>query len=201
MRTTIRVSALLLMVLAASCSRPAGPDAAELLAAYEAALARTEPLAARFEPDSPAERAALEGLRDYFSLMDASSVRAKTRAVYAANGWLFDNLAVVEGGDSIEAYFLKAATEVDALQVEFLQIARADADYFVRWRMEIQAANLADAPIVSYGMTQFRFDSAGRVLIHRDFWDAATGLYEYLPGVGGWLERLRLTLGELPPDA
>jgi len=32
------------------------------------------------------------------------------------------------------------------------------------------------------------------VLLHRDFWDASTGLYEYLPWVGALLERLRAAL-------
>jgi hypothetical protein len=47
------------------------------------------------------------------------------------------------------------------------------------------------APLVSYGVSQFRFDQEGKVLLHRDFWDAGTGLYEYLPGIGGLVARAR----------
>jgi hypothetical protein len=45
--------------------------------------------------------------------------------------------------------------------------------------------------MVSYGVTHFRFDEAGRVLLHKDFWDAGTGLHEYVPGVGALVRRVR----------
>jgi hypothetical protein len=44
---------------------------------------------------------------------------------------------------------------------------------------------------VTYGVTQFRFDSQGRVLIHKDFWDAGSGLYEQLPALGRVIGRIR----------
>jgi hypothetical protein len=46
-------------------------------------------------------------------------------------------------------------------------------------------------PVLSYGVTQFRFDKEGRVLLHKDFWDSGTGLYEQLPVLGGILGRIR----------
>jgi hypothetical protein len=45
--------------------------------------------------------------------------------------------------------------------------------------------------VASYGVTQFRFDADGRVLIHKDFWDAGTALWEQLPGLGGIVRRVR----------
>jgi steroid Delta-isomerase len=42
------------------------------------------------------------------------------------------------------------------------------------------------------GTTHLRFDAQGRVVLHRDYWDAAEELYEKLPVVGGlmrWLKR------------
>jgi hypothetical protein len=50
--------------------------------------------------------------------------------------------------------------------------------------------------VVTYGVTQFRFDAAGRVLIHKDFWDSGTGLHEQLPGVGGIVRRVRGVIEE-----
>ncbi|MEE4184268.1 MAG: nuclear transport factor 2 family protein [Gammaproteobacteria bacterium] len=185
-------------VLLAACSRPAGPAAPELLSAYEAALDSTAASAVAFPPDSDQEKRVLQRLAAYFAPMTAESARAQTVVVYAPNAWLFDNLAVVEGRQNIEDYFVKATTEAESLTVDFQQVARAGSDYFIRWKMSINSPALSAEPIVSYGVTQFRFDADGRVLMHRDFWDAATGLYEYLPGVGGWMERLRNTLGAMP---
>ena len=42
------------------------------------------------------------------------------------------------------------------------------------------------------GASQLVFDAQGRVVLHRDYWDAAEELYEKLPVVGSlmrWLKR------------
>ena len=42
------------------------------------------------------------------------------------------------------------------------------------------------------GTTHLRFDPAGLVLLHRDYWDVAEELYEKIPAVGAfmrWLKR------------
>lgn len=196
----LRLCAVLGMLSAGltACGRSVGPGAPELLRAYDAALERTASSAVAFVPDSEQEARVLQRLAAYFAPLTAESARAQTVVVYAPNAWLFDNLAVVEGRQNIEDYFVKATTEAESLSVDFLQVARADRDYFIRWKMSINSKALSSDPIVSYGITQFRFDADGRVLVHRDFWDAATGLYEYLPGIGGWMERLRNTLGATP---
>jgi hypothetical protein len=65
-------------------------------------------------------------------------------------------------------------------------------DWYVRWRMTVAVDGLnGGAPVVTYGVTQFRFDADGRVLLHKDFWDAGTGLYEHLPVLGGIVARVR----------
>jgi hypothetical protein len=102
----------------------------------------------------------------------------------------------VRGVEAIKSYLLKAAQDVDELRIEFLNIAKADRDYYIRWKMTIRSEALSSGdPLVSYGITQFRFDNQGRVLVHRDFWDASTGLYEHLPVVGGLMQRVRGALG------
>jgi len=188
---------LLLAALLAGCGQLAPQSADELNASYLAALDRhSPPAAAEFTPGDPAEAAALERLRAYFADMSELSVREQTASVYAPDGYLNDNLAFVEGADAIEAYFAHAVAQVSALQVEFLDVARSGPDYYIRWSMTIQAPRLnGGRPMVSHGVTHFRFDGEGRVLVHKDFWDAGTGLYEYLPGVGGLVRRIRGAAG------
>jgi hypothetical protein len=186
-----------LALLLAACAAPA-PPVAELNASYEQALARTAPLAADFEPGSPAEQVAFDRLQDYFTRLDPAAVRAKTAAVYAPEAYLNDTLATVQGADAIEAYFAGTTTRARLLDVRFLDRARTGTDYYVRWQMTVEADGLnGGKPVVTYGVTQFRFDAEGRVLIHKDFWDAGTGLYEQLPGLGGLVRRVR---GSAHPD-
>ena len=185
-------------VLLAGCARTAGPTPAQMNEEYEQVLALTAPpRSVAFAPASPEEQVALARLESYFSAMTPASVRDQTAAVYAPDAWLYDNLAIVSGAEAIEQYFAGSVADTRALSVEFLQVIHDGPDYFVRWRMSVEADALNDGqPMVSYGMTQFRFDGEGRVLVHRDFWDAATGLYEYLPGLGGVLRSVRSRLAD-----
>lgn len=181
--------------LAAACSGSPGLSPDDLNRAYEDALEQTASAADLSPADN---RAALDRLAAFFADMTPATV-ASARDVYAPEAVLYDNLAVVIGAADIEAYFSKAAGEVDGLRVEFQQVTRSGIDYYIRWVMTIESETLSpDKPLVSYGVTHFRFDEQGRVLLHRDFWDAASGLYEHLPGIGGLIQRLRAFLGQMP---
>jgi steroid Delta-isomerase len=192
LRRSIRGALLAAALGLAACAAPSAPDLAALNASYAAALARTAPLAADFPPGSPAERAALDRVQTYFRSVTPASVAAGTAATYAPAAYLNDTVAAVDGALAIERYFAGSARRTQAFGVEFLDTARTGTDYYVRWKMTVVADGLNDgAPVLTYGVTQFRFDSDGRVLIHKDFWDAGTGLYEQLPGIGGIIRRIR----------
>lgn len=180
----------------------AGCDNADILGPegmnerYEALLVATEPpVAANFVPNGVEERTALGNTENYFRDMKIASIETDTALVYAPNGALYDNFGIIEGADAIRDYFKHSLTSADALRVEFLQTSRSGVDYYVRWRMTIVAPALNDGePMVSYGVSQFRFDNQGRILLHRDFWDAGTGFYEFLPGVKRLLRTIRAKL-------
>lgn len=191
-----RLVVTLLVTGLAGCGQLPRQTPAELNESYLRALERTAPLMHAFETGSPGERAALERLAGYFGQLDEEVVRQGTGALYAPQAYLNDNLAAVEGVEAIEAYFLHAAGAVEAMSVEFIDVARSDAEYYIRWRMVITARGLnRGEPVTSLGVTHFRFDDQGRVLLHKDFWDAGTGLYEFLPGAGGLVRRLRGAAG------
>lgn len=184
---------LLAAILSACGSPPAGLP--ELNASYESALTRTAPLAAQPAPGSPEEQEALARLQSYFAAMTPESVRQRTTTVYAPRAYLNDTLVAIEGADRIREYFIHTTERSSQLRVEFLDHARVGPDYYVRWRMTVQAEGLnGGEPVVTYGMTQFRFDREGRVLIHKDFWDPATGFYEQLPVLGSVLRAIRASV-------
>ena len=43
----------------------------------------------------------------------------------------------------------------------------------------------------SVGMTHVRFDSAGKVVLHQDFWDSTGGFFEHVPVLGWMLRRVK----------
>lgn len=186
-----RAAALLPALVLAGCGT-APTSLADLNASYERALERTAPLAVTIVPGSEQEQRAFAGVQRYFAGMTADSVRELTGSVYAPQGYLNDTLVGIDGADRIEAYFAHTIERARLLKVEFLERAPAGTDWYVRWRMTVAADGLnGGKEVVTYGVTQFRFDADGRVLIHKDFWDSGTGLYEQLPVIGGAVRRVR----------
>lgn len=60
---------------------------------------------------------------------------------------------------------------------------------YLRWRCTI--APERGAPTVLEGMSEVRFDAAGRAIEHIDHWDAAEQLYERVPVLGAVLRRIK----------
>lgn len=185
------VATLLPALVLAGCGTAPTP-LADLNASYERALERTAPLAVTLVPGSEQEQQAFAAVQRYFAGMTVASVREQTASVYAPGGYLNDTLVGIEGADRIEAYFSHTMERARLLNVEFLERAPVGTDWYVRWRMTVAADGLnGGEEVVTYGVTQFRFDAVGRVLIHKDFWDSGTGLYEQLPVIGGAVRRVR----------
>jgi len=195
--TRNRVALGLTGILALSIAGCGAPPTAlsELNASYENALTRTAPLAATLVPGSDAERGAFDKLQRYFDGMTAASVRKQTSAVYAPEAYLNDTLVGITGARRIEAYFADTASKSERLEVTFLDRAPVGIDWYVRWRMLVTVDGINDGePVITYGVTQLRFDADGRVLLHKDFWDSGTGLYEQLPVLGTIVGRVRATI-------
>ena len=58
-------------------------------------------------------------------------------------------------------------------------------DYYLRWAMRIRFRRLRQAAIRTRSACRtWRFDADGRVIFHRDFWNAAEGLFQYVPPAG-----------------
>jgi steroid delta-isomerase len=66
------------------------------------------------------------------------------------------------------------------------------ADAFLVWEFSFRMKRFSSQPQCIRGATHVRFDTAGAVVEHRDYWDAAEELYEKLPLLGSlmrWLKR------------
>jgi hypothetical protein len=40
-------------------------------------------------------------------------------------------------------------------------------------------------------MSRVRFDAGGRVVLHQDYWDSASGLFEHVPVLGGLIRAVK----------
>lgn len=63
---------------------------------------------------------------------------------------------------------------------------------FLVWDFLFRMKRLRQDELCVRGGSHLRYGADGRIVLHRDYWDAAEELYEKLPGVGAlmrWLKR------------
>ncbi len=171
----------------------AGMTAAQLDASYENALtASSERARGDLGENSEALAEAVGRAQRFFEAVTPESVRELAASTYAEDAYLNDTLAAIEGAPAIEAYFLDALESADVLRVDFRSIAVDGVDVYVRWRMHMEVPALKGGePLLSHGVSQFRFDDELRILLHKDFWDSASGFYEHVPVLGRVIRGLR----------
>ncbi len=147
------------------------------------------------EPGSNAERQAIEGFQKLLSDFKAPDFRQRIREVYAEDVFFNDTLKTVRGVDEVEEYLLASADAIDAGIVEFLDVVNNEGDYYFRWQMTLRFKRLARGEEkTSIGMSHIRFNADGKVVLHQDFWDSTSGLFEHMPILGAVLRRVKKRL-------
>jgi len=117
------------------------------------------------------------------------------RAVYAEEIYFNDTFKIIDNIDELVHYMSESANSVESTTVEILDVIHANQDYFVRWMMDIKV-NIQgrDVHSRSIGMTQLRFNEAGKVVFHQDFWDSSEAFYEHLPFLGRFVKKVKTML-------
>jgi len=170
----------------------AGPnDSAQLVKDYQAALANAGNQGP--SPGTKEEKAAIKRFTEFLkNVGNKEYLERKTAKAYAEDAFLDDTIVTHHGHEEIKEYFLQTAETMTNFEVNILDEARSGPDHYIRWEMIFSAPKLGDGkPIHSVGMSQVRFDSAGKVAFHQDFWDSGKNIYGKVPVVGGLIEIIR----------
>ncbi|MFU2486082.1 nuclear transport factor 2 family protein [Thauera sp. WH-1] len=112
-------------------------------------------------------------------------------ALYAADARFKDPFNEVVGTAAIRRIFAHMFDTVDAPRFVVTERIAQGAQAMLGWDFHFV---LRGRPVVVHGVTHLRFDAGGRVVLHRDYWDAAEELYEKLPLLGTLMRALRRRL-------
>ncbi len=156
---------------------------------YIQALESTDTVAMHL--DEPLRKDALARIHALYCNMTVEKVHRLAREVYAPGAYLNDSLKVVVGAEAIEEYLAASVAAAREIHFDFADTAVSleGPDYYLRWQMTLEKRVLnRGVPIRIPGMSHFRFDARGRVLVQRDYWNTGSALYERLPLLG-WLIR------------
>ena len=111
-------------------------------------------------------------------------------AFYAAEAYFKDPFNEVRGSAAISRVFTHMFKQVCEPRFRVIDRVRTEDGAFLTWEFTFRFK--ASAPVQAVrGASHLRFDAAGKVAYHCDYWDAAGELYEKLPVVGGLMRMLR----------
>lgn len=145
---------------------------------------------------SDAERAALERFAAFFSSFAADRIDRLLPATYAEDVWFNDTLKTIRGSRELAHYLRESAAAVEDCRVTIEDTTRtSQGECLVRWKMMIRFKRFRrGVDTWTVGMSHLRFAADGRVAYHQDYWNAADGLYEHLPLIGGLIRMVKKRL-------
>ena len=141
-------------------------------------------------PDDP--DAAVARFVSVFTHLTDDDVGERARRAYAETLFFNDTLHSATDRDTLVGYLEATGAAVDDIEVDLLSWTLDGGDLYVRWGMRTRFTVTRRA-IDSYtvGMTHLRFNEAGEIVLHQDFWDSTQGFYQHLPVVGGMVRWIR----------
>lgn len=111
--------------------------------------------------------------------------------LYAPEARFKDPFNDVRGRQGIGEVFGHMFEQLETPRFMVLTAIRQDEEAMLVWRMSFMLPRYMKGVQLICGASYLRFDGAGLVTDHRDYWDAAEELYEKLPLIGGVVRALR----------
>jgi ketosteroid isomerase-like protein len=136
-------------------------------------------------------RTAADALAGFYESLTPASLTALER-FYAPDARFKDPFNDVTGAEAIAALFRHMFATVDTPRFVVGTRIVQGSEAMLGWDFHLRVRG---RPVVIQGVTQLRFDTDGRVTLHRDYWDAAGELYVHLPLIGRLMRWLQARLG------
>lgn len=173
---------LILLPVLNACGGPGQQSA--YYHAYQQSLKDTQP--------KPVNDKSIEAFGEIFANLQTDNLPELVDEIYAERFYFNDTFQTFRDRKSLTAYLQKTGQQVDKLDVKINDIARSGNDIYVRWSMHMQFSVLGKAiKSDSVGITHLRFNQAGEIILHQDFWDGADAFYQHLPVIGMWIRQIR----------
>jgi hypothetical protein len=135
----------------------------------------------------------LAKLVDFFQTLTPQTLAAPFDALYAPNARFKDPFNEVVGIEAIRKIFLHMFDQVEQPRFVVHEHIMQGDQAFLTWDFLFRFKRSKAQQCVR-GASHLRFDAAGLVSEHRDYWDAAEELYEKLPLLGLLFRQLRKRL-------
>jgi hypothetical protein len=182
MKMTLIITMYLLLAACTDSSQLAYPDR------YADAL--QEHVGARPPADGAERFAAL------FAALHTDAWDEAARDLYAESLYFNDTLFTTDNRPALIEHFGRVR-DTSAVKVVIDDAFVSNTDVYLRWRMSARIQlPLQQADTHPIGMTLLRFNDAGEIIFHQDFWDSTEGFYRHLPLLGSAIDQVRTRFAE-----
>ena len=120
----------------------------------------------------------------FFETLTSDSV-ARMGEFYAAEVWFKDPFNEVQGLGEVQRIFSHMFVALDRPRFVVTTEVQGERQCFLTWDFEFYLRRKGAVLQTIRGSSHLKFNEAGQVVYHRDYWDAAEELYEKLPVLGG----------------
>lgn len=134
-------------------------------------------------------------VQEIFNAMNARTLHLVDE-LYAADVRFVDPFHVVEGREPLRDYYRRMYANVRSIRFDFSGSLSTPAELVLYWTMTFRHPRLRGGEAVSLeGCTRLCFATEGtdigKVVLHRDYFDAGALLYEHVPVLGAAIRFLR----------
>ena len=142
-----------------------------------------------------AARLSTDRVRAIFNAMNRENLHLVDE-LYAPSVTFVDPFHRIDGRDALRDYYRKMYADVQSIRFDFSDATEAATDLVLYWTMTYQHPRLnSGKPISLEGCSRLCFGSegaaAGKVVLHRDYFDAGALLYEHIPLLGRGIRYIR----------
>jgi ketosteroid isomerase-like protein len=134
-----------------------------------------------------------QALIDWFEHLSPQTID-RIPQFYAADAEFKDPFNEVRGTDAIAHIFRHMFTQVDEPRFVIGSRFSGEGDesgVMLLWDFHFRTRGRRPQAICVRGSSHLRFDTEGKVVLHRDYWDAAEELYAKLPVLGALMRYLQ----------
>ena len=165
----ILIIVIICVLLLLSCTRSPNLKLNRSELAYQEQITQQIPTATAHAKDR---------FESVFKNFHVDATESNIRKLYADDFYFNDTFIILNDIDSLVTHMTKTAGNVEFTTVEIHEVIKTKTDYYLKWTMRMKFTALGkDIDSISIGMSQLRFNEAGKIVFHQDYWDAGV-VYE-----------------------
>jgi hypothetical protein len=111
---------------------------------------------------------------------------------YHAEVDFIDPVGKIKGAAKVKAYYKNMYQNVDSLKFEFSEFHESGNTVIAVWKMVLKTPKLNSGETITVdGNSVVKFDSSGKAIYHRDYFDMGAFVYENIPVVGFVVKKIK----------